>query len=286
MITRTAPALLILTMPMAATLGEVVVFSDQAEFEAAMPVEGRIVTGVETFAEANIEPAMLILDLDDPLLPGQSNVGADGWGFPKGLAVADLCIQSNLGPNPDAPVANPRGTGGLAVAGPEVAPGWQAENNAPGSVAFVDSTDLVFSDPDLRGVGFKLIVGAWDPLPVTTVHVAVFNGNGQQIAGLDVEHEFGIPLFVGVSSDEAIGRINLYDLNSAPDRGAESVTRVELWSCRPTDINCDGVVNINDVAELLIQWGSCSPAESCPADVDGDGVIGIKDFLSLLSDWG
>ncbi len=51
----------------------------------------------------------------------------------------------------------------------------------------------------------------------------------------------------------------------------------------PGDVDCDGVVGINDFLAVLAAWGSC---ESCPADLDGDGIIGEGDLLIVVQNWG
>ena len=52
------------------------------------------------------------------------------------------------------------------------------------------------------------------------------------------------------------------------------------------DLTGDGVVGIDDFAELLADWGPCPGAcSACPADLDGDCIVGIRDFLILLANW-
>ncbi len=50
------------------------------------------------------------------------------------------------------------------------------------------------------------------------------------------------------------------------------------------DIDCDGIVGIQDFLALLAAWGPCAGA--CVADLDCDGTVGILDFLALLAQWG
>lgn len=62
----------------------------------------------------------------------------------------------------------------------------------------------------------------------------------------------------------------------------------------PGDVNCDGVVDIFDLTELLSAWGDCPDPcpPSCPADMtnaDGTGTdcaVNVFDLLLLLSNWG
>ncbi len=51
----------------------------------------------------------------------------------------------------------------------------------------------------------------------------------------------------------------------------------------PEDLNCDGIVGINDLLILLPAWGT-NPNH--PADLNHDGVVGINDLLILLPAWG
>ncbi|MCP4759618.1 MAG: hypothetical protein GY894_03575 [Planctomycetes bacterium] len=48
----------------------------------------------------------------------------------------------------------------------------------------------------------------------------------------------------------------------------------------PGDVNGDGVVTIDDLLELLSQWGPCT---GCSADLNGDGEVSVDDLLELLS---
>ncbi|UCD75694.1 MAG: beta-propeller fold lactonase family protein [Phycisphaerales bacterium] len=59
---------------------------------------------------------------------------------------------------------------------------------------------------------------------------------------------------------------------------------IAVWKgCKKGDVNCDGVVDIDDVFEVLANWGAC---EDCPADVNGDGVVDIDDLFEVLYYWG
>ena len=52
-------------------------------------------------------------------------------------------------------------------------------------------------------------------------------------------------------------------------------------SC-PADVNSDGVVNVNDLLEVVASWGVCS----CPADINGDGEANVTDILLVIAAWG
>ncbi len=48
------------------------------------------------------------------------------------------------------------------------------------------------------------------------------------------------------------------------------------------DLNHDGVVNAQDLADLLAAWGACP---GCRADLDDDGVVNATDLAALLAEW-
>ena len=49
----------------------------------------------------------------------------------------------------------------------------------------------------------------------------------------------------------------------------------------PADCNGDGVVNVNDILDIINAWGT---AGSC--DVNDDGIIDVIDLLAVISSWG
>jgi glucose/arabinose dehydrogenase len=50
--------------------------------------------------------------------------------------------------------------------------------------------------------------------------------------------------------------------------------------CAPADLNCDGVVNATDLAELLGNWGNAGVG-----DIDGNGVVNSVDLAEILNAW-
>ncbi len=57
-------------------------------------------------------------------------------------------------------------------------------------------------------------------------------------------------------------------------------------NCRE-DLNCDGVVNVLDLVEMLLSFGPCDDAAAfCRADLDGDGVVGASDIVELILSFG
>ena len=51
----------------------------------------------------------------------------------------------------------------------------------------------------------------------------------------------------------------------------------------PGDVNGDGIVNIADLVEVLLNWGPC---QDCPADLNGDDVVDVLDLVEVLLNWG
>ena len=56
---------------------------------------------------------------------------------------------------------------------------------------------------------------------------------------------------------------------------------------RAGDANCDGVVDLRDLLEVLSHWNEMpgDPAP-CDADLDDDGEVGFGDILVVISNWG
>ncbi len=52
------------------------------------------------------------------------------------------------------------------------------------------------------------------------------------------------------------------------------------------DTNSDGVVNMDDLLEVIRGWGSCPPPNICTADVTNDGQVNIDDLLAVIMHWG
>jgi hypothetical protein len=54
----------------------------------------------------------------------------------------------------------------------------------------------------------------------------------------------------------------------------------------PGDVNHDAQVNVDDLLNVINQWGSCGKCAVCPADVDGDCDVDIDDLLTTINNWG
>ena len=49
------------------------------------------------------------------------------------------------------------------------------------------------------------------------------------------------------------------------------------------DVNGDAVVDVNDVMEIILAWGSTNSPD---ADLNGDGVVEVNDIVILIGAWG
>ncbi|HWB19927.1 MAG TPA: dockerin type I domain-containing protein [Phycisphaerales bacterium] len=52
----------------------------------------------------------------------------------------------------------------------------------------------------------------------------------------------------------------------------------------PGDVNFDGVVNIDDLTQVILAWG-INPHGGIPADFNNDGVVNIDDLTAVILHW-
>ena len=62
----------------------------------------------------------------------------------------------------------------------------------------------------------------------------------------------------------------------------QTIDIVEHEGCA-TDLVADGYINVDDLLELISQWGLCG---DCSADFDNNSEVDIDDLLILIGDWG
>ena len=53
-------------------------------------------------------------------------------------------------------------------------------------------------------------------------------------------------------------------------------------SACPADVNGDGSVDVQDLSEVILKWGSADPA----ADVNHDGSVDVQDLSEVIINWG
>lgn len=115
--------------------------------------------------------------------------------------------------------------------------------------------------------------------PGSTVHV-ILNGNevySQAVtAGSDWQYTFNSGYVSGnntvyafLTRPSATASVNSFTLN------------LNVGSCRRSDLNCDGRVNLTDFSILLYYWDTTATM----ADTNYDGKVGLVDFSIMLFDW-
>jgi predicted outer membrane repeat protein len=68
------------------------------------------------------------------------------------------------------------------------------------------------------------------------------------------------------------------------DLGSNTIsTDCSVLKC-PADFNGDGLVNGEDLSQVLVRWGACD--EGCPEDLNGDGYVDSPDLGLMLGYWG
>ena len=79
------------------------------------------------------------------------------------------------------------------------------------------------------------------------------------------------------------GAVGIFDVTYEPDAVVVTITGGPVVG----DVNCDGVVGIEDFMLILGLWGPCPDPcpPSCPGDLDGDCEVGIGDFLLVIGNW-
>ena len=80
-----------------------------------------------------------------------------------------------------------------------------------------------------------------------------------------------------------------FDGNGAPDLALTdhypdwmAVTPNLVSSCA-ADTNGDGEVGVDDLVQVIVDWGPCP---GCAADLNGDGVVDVNDLNDVILQWG
>ncbi len=159
-----------------------------------------------------------------------------------------------------------------------------------------DGRGLLANDNDTSGVGGILSVlpnMSNDGTGIVITHPGIYY---IAISGFnsdaDADPGIALPIFTQASVTEVSGpdgpggTIPIIDWD--PDFGAIGRYRILLRGvvfCCPGDITCDGMVDVDDLNEVLSQWGS-SVTVGTYADVSMDGAIDVDDLNEVLSNWG
>lgn len=70
---------------------------------------------------------------------------------------------------------------------------------------------------------------------------------------------------------------------AGPDAGDQVAVRLTPIPPEPGDSNCDDLVNIDDLLNVVNYWGATGPT---PGDLNDDRIVNIDDLLILINNWG
>lgn len=228
--------------------------------------------GTDDFEEGNTPAGGLGGPLADPLVAGVPNVDLEGEGFPNGLALPNLGMNSNL--LGTAAMDQVFGSGLIALG-----PGFLGQaDTIIGANTFVESTDIFFATGEEKtAVSFDVYTNTGPDVQILVFDTAnVLIGVGVVQAGLPT------PTFVGIISPVPIGRINVAD---AAD-GGELVDNVTPWipgapelgACCFFDASCTPDLFDFQCADLNGEWNpglTCEEA-ACPG----------WETIPTVSEWG
>lgn len=88
-----------------------------------------------------------------------------------------------------------------------------------------------------------------------------------------------------VSFNVQFGQIFRVRVGGAVGESGSGTMIVSCDSC-PADIDSNGVVDVDDLLNVINNWGVC---DACPADVappSGNGLIDVDDLLIVINSWG
>ena len=277
-------AVVLIFAPMAKA--EILVFTDQAEFEMAAMMAGADFVGVEDFESSNAPPQAFVGDFGDDVVleAGTPLLNADGFGFENGLATPLINV-----------FFTGQGRRDMILLGEQAAFGFDMNqqialsvpSDAVGPLDFIDVTNIEVANDTATAIGFDLYSS--DSLASFNgdFDLAVFDEDGVSLL-TNLFFNLGFEAFVGVvaTEGERLQTLTIDNLHSA-FFGGEIIDNVQVWkevSFLLGDVNGDMVVDLLDVAPFvnLLSNNGFQPE----ADINMDGVVDLLDvnpFVKLLS---
>jgi hypothetical protein len=93
----------------------------------------------------------------------------------------------------------------------------------------------------------------------------------------------GETVFVGLQyGGQCVNSQTFENIKNAIAESGFECTYIKM-SAKPEDINQDGIVDGNDLSEILAKWGTI---DNLMADVNGDGIVDGQDLSQILAAWG
>jgi hypothetical protein len=68
-----------------------------------------------------------------------------------------------------------------------------------------------------------------------------------------------------------------------PFADGEARAEIDVRLGNPADVNCDGIVNVGDLVDVILGWGNC--ADGCSPDVNLDGDVTVQDLVAVILGW-
>lgn len=150
---------------------------------------------------------------------------------------------------------------------------WQLQealdNNTPGLLELIQSAN---PGPyaTANDAVFRIVQGQLDssvpPIQSQYMHNAIVNAGGTSTLTLLRNVGHAIPL------SEYLPVFDAFKQQLIP-------------TPRVGDLNCDGVVNTDDLVILVAAWGPCLMGNPCP-DTNNDGTINTDDLINVIVNWG
>ena len=146
---------------------------------------------------------------------------------------------------------------------------------------FSDTHQVLYSENLGLGSFASAEVISTDVAYPSEVNMADFNADGYLDLVTASRDDNKVALFVNQTGFGCTqpGATN-YDPSALQDNGECCFPSA---SC-PTDLNCDGVLSVEDMMAVLGDFGCVGTG--CVMDVDGDGTVGIGDMLAVLVGFG
>jgi hypothetical protein len=67
-------------------------------------------------------------------------------------------------------------------------------------------------------------------------------------------------------------------------RGVPTGGTIVITERRPGDATADGIVDVDDLVEVILAWGPCA-SPPCPADLDWNGTVNVDDLVLVILNW-